>query len=229
MFTSTYAEKGGIEQNFFYLGGELGLIEPIIKKFLHKDSQSDFILKKTKMHNAKIGYSYYPQMAIEFSITYQPSYRLHYILPEIPTTLGAAIPKTAGQTKIDSRIYMLNLKYDLNKVNELTPFVILGGGIAQVKVRPTSSFWPELNNTEYFKIIRHRTNCLAWQMGLGFAKEITNNFSITAAAKLQVAHSIRIKYENLDINSRSFVAAKPIKKTIAVEEFGIGFNYKLPI
>lgn len=229
MSSLTYAELGETLPTFFYIGGEAGIIEPVVKKFHHKESNSNFTLKKTKMYNAKIGYSYYPQMAIEFSVTYQPNYPLHYILPEMPTALGQAIPKTSGSTKVDSNIYMLNLKYYLNKVKTLTPFVILGGGIAQVKIRPTASVWQAFNNTEYFRMLRHRSNCLAWQMGLGFAKEVTNNFSLTAAAKLQVAHSIRIKYESLNIHSGTFVSAKPIKKTIAVGEFGIGFNYRLPI
>lgn len=227
-FCTIYAQEIDFKPTFFYIGSEIGLVEPVVKKFRHKKTKSDFTLKKSNMYSVKLGYSFYPQMAIEFSATYQPKYHLHYILPETPL-----IPKTPGMTKVASNIYMLNLVYDLNKVAELTPFVILGAGIAQVKISPTSSFWDVTgqgdNKIEYFKIKKYKNNCFAWQIGLGFSREITNNFSIDVAAKLQVAHSIRIKYDTLDMNTHQFIPATPIKKTIGVGEFGIGFTYKLPI
>ncbi len=226
---AAYAQEINLDPTFFYLGGEIGLVESVAKKFRHKETKSDFTLKRSKMYSAKLGYSFYPQMVIEFSATYQPKYHLHYILPETPAFPGQVIPKTAGTTKVASNIYMLNLVYDLNKVQGLTPFVILGAGIAQVKISPTSSFWDYAGGIEYFRIKKHQNNCFAWQIGLGFSKEITNNFSIDVAAKLQVAHSIRIKYDTLDMKSNKFVPAKPIKKTIGIGEFGIGFTYKLPI
>lgn len=221
-----YANEQNIStNNFLYIGGEYGLVEPVIKKFRHKHSGSDIVLKRSKMYSLKLGYSYYPQMAIELSATYQPKYRLNYTLPE-----NGVIPKTKGSTRVSSNIYMLNLIYDLNQVKGLTPFVILGGGIAQVKFRPTSSAWNSpMGTIDYFKIKKQRHNCLAWQIGLGFSKDITSNLSIDATAKLQVVHNIKIKYDTLNMTTWLFAPAKPIKKTIGVGEFGIGFTYKLPI
>ncbi|XVN42156.1 MAG: porin family protein [Candidatus Rickettsia vulgarisii] len=215
--------------NFLYIGGEYGVVEPVIKKFRHEHSGSDLVLKRSKMYSVKLGYSYYPQMAIEFSATYQPKYRLNYILPQTITTMGV-IPKTRGTTRVSSNIYMLNLIYDLNQVRGFTPFVILGGGIAQVKFRPTTSVWDSPNGIiDYFRVKKQRHNCLAGQVGLGFSKDITSNLSIDAAAKLQVVHNIKIKYDTLNPYTGGFNRANPIKKTIGVGEFGIGFTYKLPI
>ncbi|MCC8417004.1 MAG: outer membrane beta-barrel protein [Rickettsia endosymbiont of Bryobia graminum] len=225
-----YADDYNIStNNFLYIGGEYGVVEPVVKKFRHQHSGSDLVLKRSKMYSVKLGYSYYPQMAIEFSATYQPKYRLNYTLPETATIMGA-IPKTKGTTKVSSNVYMINLIYDLNKVKELTPFVILGGGLAQVKFRPTISVWNSpVGPIDYFRVKKQRHNCLAWQVGLGFSKDITSNFSIDVAAKLQAVSNIKIKYDTLDISTGLFNRAKPIKKTIGVGEFGIGFTYKLPI
>jgi hypothetical protein len=223
-----YGDEVTTDQRFWYIGSEIGIVEPVIKKFRHTKSNSDFILKRSEMYSGKIGYSYYPQMAIEFSATHQPKYRLHYILPEIDTGLGVTIPKTLGATKVISDIYMINLVYDLEKIHNVTPFVILGAGIAQVKVKPTSSRF-DLMDIEYFKLKSSRTNCFAWQIGLGFSKDLSPNFSIDLAAKLQVAHSIKIKYDTFDMTTQQFLPASPIKKTIGVGEFGIGFTYRLPI
>lgn len=180
------------------------------------------------MYSGKIGYSFYPQMAIELSVTHQPKYRLHYVLPQKELTPSLIIPQTPGITKVISNIYMINLVYDLDKVKEITPFVILGAGVARVKVSSASSRW-DLMNVEYFRIKTTRSNCFAWQVGLGFSKELSSNFNIDTAVKLQAAHAIKINYATLDMKTQQFIPATPIKKTIGVGEFGIGFTYRLPI
>jgi len=220
--SNTFAKETG-----FYIGAEGGIVEPVVSKFRHKHSNTEIILKKSSMYSGKIGYIIYPQIAIEFSATYQPKYRLHYVLPQQNLNNGLAIPPTPGNTKVLSNIYMLNLIYDLEKIKTFTPFVILGGGIAQVKVKPNSSKWSVINS-DYFKVRRTHKNCVAWQAGLGVSQDVTSNFSIDATAKLQTAYRVRINYDTLDIKTGQFVPANPIKKTIAVGEFGVGFTYRLP-
>lgn len=101
--------------------------------------------------------------------------------------------------------------------------------MARVKVSSASSRW-DLMNVEYFRIKTTRSNCFAWQVCLGFSKELSSNFSIDAALKLQAAHAIKINYATLDMKTQQFIIpATPIKKTIGVGEFGIGFTYRLPI
>ncbi|MCC8368984.1 MAG: outer membrane beta-barrel protein [Rickettsia endosymbiont of Oxypoda opaca] len=223
-----YAEEEGANQRSLYIGAEGGIVEPVVSKFRHKSSNTAITLKRSGMYSGKIGYIFYPQMAIEFSATYQPKYRLHYVLPQQDLSNGLSIPKTPGKTRVVSNIYMVNLIYDFQEVKSFTPFVIFGAGIAQVKVKPTSSRW-DLMNTEYFKVRRTHTNCFAWQAGLGVSKYVTPNFSIDLAAKLQVVQDVKIKYDTLNIQTGQFTPANPIKKTIGVGEFGIGFTYKLPI
>ncbi|AJQ52218.1 MAG: outer membrane protein [Rickettsia conorii subsp. raoultii] len=211
----------------FYIGAEGGIVEPVVSKFRHKHSNTKIILKKSSMYSGEIGYIIYPQIAIEFSATYQPKYRLHYVLPQQNLSNGLTIPKTPGNTTILSNIYMLNLIYDLEKIKTFTPFVILGGGIAQVKVKPTSARWSVINS-DYFKVSKTHKNCVAWQAGLGISQDVTSNLSIDATAKLQTACRVRINYDTLDMKTGQFVPANPIKKTIAIGEFGVGFTYRLP-
>lgn len=225
-FTKAQADEIEADQRFFYIGAEAGIVETVVKKFRH-DSGTDFTLKRSKMYSGKIGYSFYPQMAIEFSATHHPQYQLNYVLPK-QKVAGLIIPQTPGTTKIISNLYMLNIVYDFDKIKEITPFIILGAGIAQVKVSSASSRW-NLMDVEYFRIRNTRSNCFAWQVGLGLSKELSSNFSIDIAVKLQAAHSIKINYNTLDMKTQQFIPATPIKKTIGVGEFGIGFTYRLPI
>ena len=223
-----YSDHIKHEQRFLYIGAEAGLVEPVQHKFHHKESNTNLTLKRSAMYSGKIGYSFYPGMAMEFSTTYQPQYRLGYTLPQKHLSSSHSIPKTLGQTKMVSRIYMLNLIYDLKTINSFIPFVIIGAGLATMKVKPTSSKW-NLMNMEYFRVRKTQTNCFAWQFGVGISKDITENFSIDTTAKLQVIHDIKAKYDTLDETTNKFVPSTPIKKTIGVGEFGIGFTYKLGI
>ncbi|MCC8372077.1 MAG: porin family protein [Rickettsia endosymbiont of Pseudomimeciton antennatum] len=227
VFTNAQADEIKADQRFLYIGTEAGIVEPVVKKFRH-DSGTSFTLKRSKMYSGKIGYSFYPQMAVEFSVTHQPKYQLHYVLPQKDIAPGLIIPPTPGTTKVESNLYMLNLVYDFDKIKEITPFVILGAGVAQVKVSSASSRW-NLMDAEYFRIKKTRSNCFAWQVGLGLSKELSSNFSIDIAVKLQAAHSIKINYDTLYMKTQQFIPATPIKKTIGVGEFGIGFTYRLPI
>ncbi len=112
-FANAQADEITADQRFFYIGTEAGIVEPVIKKFRHS-SGSDFTLKRSKMYSGKIGYSFYPQMAIEFSVTHQPKYRLHYVLPQKELAPSLIIPQTPGITKVISNIYMVNLGCVIN-------------------------------------------------------------------------------------------------------------------
>jgi len=222
-----YAAENIKDKTGFYIGAEGGVVEPVVSKFRHKHSNTDIVLKRSSMYSGKIGYILYPQIAIEFSATYQPKYRLHYVLPQQNLSNGLTIPKTPGNTKVSSNIYMLNLIYDLEEVKSFTPFVILGGGIAQVKVKSTSSRW-DLINSDYFRVRKTHKNCVAWQAGLGISKYLSSSFSVDLTAKLQTVYRVKINYDTLDVKTGQFMPAHPIKKTIGVGEFGVGFTYRLP-
>lgn len=222
-----YAEENINEKTGFYIGAEGGIVEPVISKFRHKHTNTEIVLKRSGTYSGKIGYILYPQIAIEFSATYQPKYRLHYVLPPQNLSNGLTIPKTPGNTKVLSNMYMLNLIYDLEEMKGLTPFVILGGGIAQIKVKSTSSKW-DVINSDYFKVRKTHKNCVAWQAGLGVSKYLSSNFSVDLTAKLQTVYRVRINYDTLDTKTGQFLPANPIKKTIGLGEFAIGFTYRLP-
>ena len=219
-FTYSFAEELGADERFFYIGAEAGIVEPVQRNFKHKHSQTRLTLKKSSMYSGKIGYSFYPQMAIELSGTYQPSYKLGYKLPEV----GFA-PSLSGKTKVSSQIYMANLIYEFKNYSSFTPFVIGGVGMARLNIKPTSTSYM---GVEFFRVKKGSPNCFAWQAGLGVSKDIAPNFSVDLAAKLQAAHNIKVYYESLNTTIGKFVTAGPIKKTIGVWEFGLGFTYKFP-
>ncbi len=236
------ANANNAEYRYIYIGTELGISEPVVKNFVDKDTDAKFRLKQSTMIGGRIGYSFYPNMMIELSATYQSKYGLTYLLPlkstgiNIPGVGAIDIPKTPGRTKVSGNVYTANFIYEFSPVfAQVKPYVILGAGIARVSIKPTITTTPALaliglgNKFEFFRIKKNTVNCLAWQIGGGIAKDLSENISIDFGAKLQVVNDIKVKYDTFDIKAQSFVAQKPIKKTIGVGEFTLGFMFKIPV
>lgn len=227
-----------------YIGTELGFSEPVVKSFINKETKAKFRLKQSEMYGGRIGYSFYPGMMIELSGTYQPKYGFTYMLPEKEFTVNhpvfgiipGKISKTPGRTKVTSNVYTLNWIYELpEQTLRLKPYVILGAGVARITIKPTFTTTNDLikfgkgKDFEYFRLRKNTINCFAWQAGGGITRDISENFSIDLGAKLQVVNDIKLKYDTFDIATESFVSQKPIKKTIGVGEFTIGFTFKIPV
>jgi hypothetical protein len=235
-----YAEQSASDR-YFYIGGSAGISEPVIKEFEHS-SKTKIRLKKSEMIGGKIGYSFYPNMMVEFSGSYHPTFKLAYKLPEKPIPVPGipAIPVTAGRTKVRAQAYLINLIYEaepIAAIGGIKPSVIFGGGVTQVVVHEAQSFWQSpFGNTPYFKVKKTTTYCPTWQAGIGLAKDVSSNFSMNISTKFQVVRNIKINYDTLNGNAflatfgttKEFNRADPIKKTIAVGEFALGFTYKLP-
>jgi opacity protein-like surface antigen len=208
---------------YVYIGTEFGLSDPIKKSFRHEESNTRMRLKKSHMYGGRIGYSFYPNMMIEISGTYQPKYRMAYRLPEKLVAGVGVLPETSGITKVTSNVFTVNLIYEMQKMTSLSikPYVIFGVGMAKILVKPNADI-------PYFKIKKNNQNCFAWQAGLGFSKDITDKLAIDFGAKMQVVNNIKVKYQTLN-NTNSFDEATPIKKTIGVGEFTMGLTYKFPL
>jgi opacity protein-like surface antigen len=222
---------------YIYIGSELGLSEPVVKKFVHKESNTKMRLKQSRMYGGRIGYAFYPGMMIELSATHQPKYRLAYRLPAKPLALGLTIPETPGETRVSANVFTLNLLYEMQEqFAGFKPYVIFGAGVARISIKPTTSTTDRFaplgagNNVTFFKIKKNNIDCFAWQVGGGFSRDLSDNFSIDIGAKLQVVNDIKIKYDTLNSpTTGTFSPAKPIKKTIGVGEFTLGFTFKIPV
>lgn len=243
---SPLAFADNAEDRYLYIGTELGISEPLVKSFDYKaDSGTTPIrLKQSKMVGGRVGYSFYPGMMVELSWTHQPKFTLAYVLPEVDlsnaipgiTLPGFAIPKTHGKTKIVGNVVTLNLIYEMQEqFAGIKPYFIAGAGVANIKIKPTISSTDKLevlttNKVEpFFKIRKNNINCFVWQVGGGISKDLGDNFAVDLGAKLQVVNDIKIKYEQCSSRTFQFIPQKPIKKTIAVGEFTLGFTFKLPV
>ncbi len=242
LFSVSVASANNADDRYIYIGTELGISEPVVKSFVDKDTDAKFRLKQSTMFGGRIGYSFYPNMMIEISGTYQPKYGLTYLLPvkstgiTIPGVGAIDIPRTPGRMKVSSNVYTVNLIYEFAQAfAQVKPYAILGVGVARISIKPTTTTTDALaliglgDKFEFFRIKKNTVNCFAWQAGAGIARDLSENISIDFGAKLQVVNDIKVKYDTFNIQTQSFVAQKPIKKTIGVGEFTLGFTFKIPV
>lgn len=214
------------EDRHFYIGSELGISEPIVKSFeeMMDGEKAKMRLTQSKMYGGRVGYSFYPGMMIELSGTHQPKFRLAYKLPVKNPATGLEI---TGKTKIATNVFTLNMIFEMEKqFAGIKPYVIVGAGIAKVMISSTNSEIQGLGSI--FEIKKNTINCLATQVGVGLVRDLGANFSVDLGAKMQLIKDIKLKYDAAD-TSYVLKSRTPIKKTIAVGEFTLGFTFKLPV
>lgn len=238
--TSSTVSAANADDRYMYVGAIGGISEPVVKDFEETvDSYTTKMrLKQSRMFGGRVGYSFYPGMSIELAAEHQPKYRLAYRLPAItipvpvPGVVIVNIPVAEAPrvTKISANVFMLNLLYEFqDQYAGVKPYVLFGAGVSRLHIRPQSTAY-NLAGVDLitFKIKENKINCYSWQFGGGVTRNITDNFAIDLGAKLRVVHGVKLKYVTLN-RSGGFSPQKPIKKTLGVGEFTLGFLFKLPV
>ncbi len=238
--SSSLTAAANAEDRYVYLGVEGGISEPVVKDF--EETVDIFTtkmrLKQSRMYGGRIGYSFYPGMSVELSARHQPKYKLAYRLPAFtvvnPFVGNINVAEIPGMTKISADEIMLGLIYQFQEQYAgLKPYVIFGAGVSKLHIRAkdatTDAFVRYgLGRQTTFRIKNSKINCFSWQFGGGIARDITDNFSIDLGAKLRVVNNVKLKYDISD-GAGGFKKQKPIKKTLGVGEFTLGFLFKLPV
>ena len=252
--SSSMAEGFATEnERNFYIGGGFGYSGPVKARFTDKDTQGVFSIKKSQMYSGFVGYKVTPDIMVELSAEYKPTYRF-----------GIRLPQSVGgdyeSTKAKSKVFMLSFVYNLKELGDFQPYFTVGAGLAQVEVKQvgvpvdlnviaagvrnmtvqqfiagTRGGFPA---SKKFNTLKHTANCFAWQAGLGISKAVTENLSIDLGGKLQVAHNVAVRYQALDLSATLANASAgnftpvyktgKVKKTLGVGEATIGFTYALP-
>jgi opacity protein-like surface antigen len=202
----------------FYVGFEGGVSVPAAKAFKNKETKARVSMKRSPLYTGLIGYEFAPGMYLEFSASSQPNFGVGIKLPE---------DKGFGRTKAAAKVYMLNLAYDLMEVGGITPYVVLGAGMAKVTVKEK-----EINHLQYpvvsMKTVRRSSNSFAWQAGLGAAYKVNDNLRLTASAKLQVINNVKMHYLKINETTYKTTDRGTMKRKIGTGEFALGFTYALP-
>jgi opacity protein-like surface antigen len=238
--SSSLTVAANAEDRYVYLGVEGGISEPVVKDFEETVGTltTKMRLKQSRMYGGRVGYSFYPGMSVELSVRHQPKYKLAYRLPAYSVAVAPGVnvnvAEIPGITKISADEIMLGLVYQFqDQYAGLKPYVIFGAGVSKLHIRAqdaeTNAFVPYGGGVQTtFRIKDNKIKCFSWQFGGGIVRDITDNISIDLGAKLRVVNGIKLKYDVSD-GAGGFNRQKPIKKTLGVGEFTLGFLFKLPV
>ena len=220
-----------IENTHIRFGFEGGYSLPAAKSFKDKSTKTRVSLKRSPQYTGYVGYEYAPNMFLELSGSHKSKFSLGIKLPD---------NKGIGRTKAQANTYMLGLNYDLFEVGAVTPYVVLGAGLTQVKPKATTiKTTTPLGDLDILRTFNKTSNSFAWQIGLGGAIKLAENLRLTASAKFHVVNNVKLRYESVDESSvtpaKLMSGQKPsynrgtMKKTIATTDLALGLSYALPI
>lgn len=209
-----------------YVGFETGYSVPLAKEVTDKPTKAKIRLKKSSMFTGRVGYEFYPHMALELTGTYQPSFGMGLAVPDM--TPGQF---NKGSTKVSGKVVTLNLVYDLPALDfGMMPYVTMGLGMA--KLEPKAAEIKNAQGLVVTKIKNKATNCFSYQFGGGLTKQLSDNVKFDLGLKLQMANNVKIKYDGFDLAASNAAGAhvyKPgtFKKTVGVAEITAGFTIAL--
>ncbi len=234
----------------FYIGGFGGASKTLSNSFKDKETGTTFVMKSpSPFYGAMVGYRITPDISMELSFEQKSRYPVKIQLD----------PKYGGDkvaSRASANAFMLHFVYNLNDYSGFQPFVKLGLGLEQIKLKQANIPLPQIplpqgllpvTGGHKLRTANHTSNCLAMELGLGVSKKITNEFAVNVGANLHIAKNAKMKAYafNEDKTKAAFMQKmmngtqptandivydmKTIKQTFGVGEISIGFTYDLPI
>lgn len=176
-----------------------------------------------------VGYKFNKNFRADLSLDYMTLYNKYHAeyYPEGCDKICSVDPKVKG----DSLISMVNIYYDIIEMNNLTPYLTIGGGFSINKVKntklvfydKTGIYVKEHVTQTYSK--RNKAN-FVWKVGLGTKVSLNNNIDLDLRYQFQDLGRYKtgnqfISDDEPDITRQN----SPISGHIKLHEILLGFVY----
>ena len=214
----------GFDDNKIYFGIEGGYSAPAKGKF--KDEGAVGKLKGTGVIEGKVGYMFYPGIAVEVAYGYRPNYDLKL---EFPDQSALGLSDFRSKVKVASHSVLVSLVYFAQPNGKFTPYFTVGAGYAHVtpKYAKIDAMHPSLGRIKVGYIKKHVSERIAIRGGAGVLTELTPNLHLTTGVKLEVVNKIGLHADFINPGTGAFVRSSSLKKTIGVVEFTAGLRVSL--
>jgi opacity protein-like surface antigen len=237
LVSTSFAAEISSDDKKIYFGVEGGYSVAAKSKFKDKDADDNLVigkLKGTGVYEGKIGYKFYPGLAIELAYAYRPKYRLNVWFPDKP---DVGTVNTISQANVQSHTLMLNLMYEAQTEKAYRPYFLFGLGYAHVtpKRSPIFADIPAPVAAGYYNgntrpqigsIKKFTSERLGWRIGTGIVYDVTPNFSLVGGVKLEVINNIGLHAEFTDPAGK-VIKKSSLKKTIGVADLTLGARMSL--
>lgn len=232
-----------------YLGGSVGLSKRFISEknlalFPEESFETELKFPFFKSFNGKIGYNFYPNMAIELFGTFQPEHKS--ILMKLPATIAAPdtdkskkLPARSFDINSQSQMLIVNLLYQLAPVESKTrPYFSMGIGINRLNlstIKPKLQFEQNgqltTSDQNLFEIEKTQTYYSTTQFSLGLTRQLVNNLAFDLAFRTYLTKKVEFAANIYDFNQQKLVplqeAALLSKASLLIiNELTIGLTYK---
>ena len=240
--STSFAAEMSSDDKKIYFGVEGGYSVPAKHKFKDKDADGNVVigkLKGTGVYEGKIGYKFYPGLAIELAYAYRPKYKLNVWFPDSPNKFGAAggVTNITSGAFVQSHTLMLNLMYEAQTEKAYRPYFLFGLGYAHVTpkqakingdipARVAAGYYNHNTRPQIGSIKKFTSERLGYRIGTGMVYDVTPNFSLVGGVKLEVIKKIGLHAEFTD-NTGAVVKKSSLKQTIGVVDFTLGARMSL--
>lgn len=164
------------ENKGFYLQGNLGYAMGVAPG----GNFSKNTLGDAGVYGGAIGYRFDEHLRVDFGVDYRDGYSNQYSVDETVLIGSKEIDYTDTQlTVVRSLSTMFSFYYDIAEINKITPYVMLGAGVARNTANSHSTFKTLDNKPNTSLSFSDGTHInFAWKMGAGAAYSINKNFNI---------------------------------------------------
>lgn len=129
------------------------------------------------VYSGAIGYRFDEHLRVDFGIDYRDGYSNKYSVQD-QTYQGVDYTDTQ-LTVVRSLSTMFSFYYDIAEINKVTPYVMLGAGVARNTANSHSTFEYADNHPNTSLSFSDGTHInFAWKVGAGSAYSINNDFNI---------------------------------------------------
>ncbi len=208
-----------------YFGIEGGYSMPLKKHFKEKSGVIGK-LHGTEVYEGKVGYMFYPNLAVELSYSFRPRYKLRTIYPDT-----SPYTNMTAQTKVASHAVMLSLVYFAQTETKFQPYFLAGVGYAHVTPKRSIIYGDipafAIKQIEAGNVKKFTSERLGIRLGGGVNMAMTDNLALSLGGKIEIINNIALHAQFLHPVTKQVVQSESLKKTIGVAELTAGLRYSL--
>ena len=186
-------------------------------------------LDRSALYGFAVGYKFHEEFSVDWSLDYRSNFENNYSTTNLAGShLGEDIYRTdTYNIKVKSLVSMINFYYDITKMNQFTPYLTFGAGLAR---NETNNHTVNYNSTENDPAMlttysKGTKTDFAWKIGLGSKYAISKDFDLDL--RYQYAELGKFTTgETAALNDESYESTPAKTGSIRSHEILLGIAYK---
>lgn len=176
--------------------------------------------KKGKVHSIELGRSVTDRVKIGLEFSHRSGYSVSDHLDEYG--YGIKLESQSEKSSYKSSAAMMNVRCDVANLSGFTPYVVVGAGVSQNKMKDDFYRMIHTDHESSDSIRSNKSNNFAYKVGAGVSYSVTQKIGIDVRYQFVNLGKVRI-HESRDSQGELLAAARGKLKT---KEVLVGISYK---